>query len=153
MADHFIPSPDPDHNEHPGSRLRLMVVDDHQDGADSLSILLQLFGATVEVAYSTPAALERLPHFIPDAIFLDIGMPNMSGTEVAQLIRRQDQNKNLILVALTGWTGNDIREESMSAGFDHHYTKPMNLCELEQILHKITSGDVSTSNTSVRAKE
>jgi CheY-like chemotaxis protein len=80
-------------------------------------------------------------------------MPNMSGTEVAQLIRRQDQNKNLILVALTGWTGNDIREESMSAGFDHHYTKPMNLCELEQILHKITSGDVSTSNTSVRAKE
>ncbi len=153
MADHFIPSPGPDQSENTGSRLRLMVVDDHQDGADSLSTLLQLFGATVEVAYSTPAALERLPYFMPDAIFLDIGMPNMSGTEVAQLIRRQDQNKNLLLIALTGWTGDDIREESMSAGFDHHYIKPMNLCELEQLLDEITLSDVSRTHTSVGAKE
>ncbi|MFN5746837.1 MAG: response regulator, partial [Methylococcaceae bacterium] len=132
-----IPPSDLDQSGNQRNRLRLMVVDDHQDGADSLSTLLQLFGATVEVAYSTPLALERLPHFMPDAIFLDIGMPDISGTEVAQLIRRQDQNKNLLLVALTGWTGNDIREESKSAGFDHHYTKPINLCELEQLLHKI----------------
>lgn len=148
MPDHSIPPADPDQSENHGSRLRLMVVDDHHDGADSLSTLLQLFGATVEVAYSTPVALERLPHFVPDAMFLDIGMPDMSGTEVAQFIRRQDQNKNLLLVALTGWTGDDIREESMSAGFDHHYTKPMNLCELEQLLHKIKASYTSTTKAS-----
>jgi two-component system OmpR family response regulator len=148
MSDHSAPISDPDQNENPGSRLRLMVVDDHQDGADSLSTLLKLFGATVEVAYSTSAALERLPYFMPDAMFLDIGMPNMSGTEVAQRLRSQDQNKNLLLVALTGWTGDDIREASVSAGFDHHYTKPMSLWEIEQLLHKISLSEVPKNHES-----
>lgn len=104
---------------------RVLLVDDHQDSAESLALLLQLKGYEVAVAGDGPGALETAARFHPHIVLLDIGMPGMDGYETARLLRQQPAGETLLLVALTGWGRDHDLQRSREAGFDHHVVKPI----------------------------
>jgi PAS domain S-box-containing protein len=113
---------------------RILIVDDNVDGAKSMAIFTELLGHTVEVAYNGSEALEKFSTFRPDIVFLDIGLPGMSGFEVAQAIRQLPQAINTKLIALTGWGSEDTKRSARSVGFDEHLTKPVELTDIEAML-------------------
>jgi two-component system CheB/CheR fusion protein len=114
--------------------LKVLLVDDNRDSADSLATLLQLHGHTTRVAYDGLLALDAAEAFQPDTILLDIGLPNLSGYEVARLIRARAWGQRVKLIALTGWGQKEARVESEEAGFDAHLVKPVDLEELLSVL-------------------
>jgi CheY-like chemotaxis protein len=117
--------------------LRVLVVDDNRDAAETLSALLDVMGHAAPVANDGHQALRMMHSFRPQVVFLDLGMPGMSGYEVAQAIRREPQYDNVTLVALTGWGGELDREKSANAGFDLHLTKPATIAAIEQVLGRV----------------
>jgi len=116
------------------SPLRVLVVDDNADAADSLVALLDALGHTTWVARDGPAGLHRALDVQPDLVLLDIGLPGMSGYEVARAIRRNQGVRQIVLIALTGWGAQSDQQQSHEAGFDQHLTKPVSLEALEQAL-------------------
>jgi two-component system CheB/CheR fusion protein len=106
---------------------RILVVDDNQDAADTLAMLLEMDGAQVRAVYDGPAALAALPGLRPDVVLLDLGMPEMDGIEVARRIRADRDWTGVRIVALTGWGQESDRERTREAGFDFHLTKPVDL--------------------------
>jgi PAS domain S-box-containing protein len=115
-------------------RLRVLVVDDNQDAAESLVALLDILGHAAFVAHDGPQGLRMASEMAPDLVLLDIGLPGMSGYDVARAIRRSDQLPRMVLIALTGWGGQSDQQASQEAGFDQHLTKPVSLEALEQAL-------------------
>jgi signal transduction histidine kinase len=113
---------------------RVLVVDDNHDAAESLAILLKVMGAQVEVVHDGPAAIAAVAVQRPAIVFLDIGMPQMSGYDVAREIRRGQGARAPVLVALTGWGQQKDREHSRAAGFDHHLVKPAEKEALRRLL-------------------
>jgi PAS domain S-box-containing protein len=113
---------------------RVLIVDDNVDGAASLSMFTELLGHTAEVAHNGPQALEKIESFRPDVVFLDIGLPGMSGFEVARLLRNTPQALHAKLVALTGWGSEETKRQAQEVGFSAHLTKPVDLSDIEQIL-------------------
>jgi CheY-like chemotaxis protein len=113
---------------------RVLVVDDNQDAADSLALLLRLAGQDVRVAYDGHVALAVVAEFRPALAFLDIGMPGMDGYELADRLRRVADLRGLTLVALTGWGQEEDRRRSRAAGFDLHLTKPVEPAALRAVL-------------------
>lgn len=111
---------------------RVMVVDDNRDAADTLSTALQHAGHRALAAYGGPAALTAAREFRPEAVLLDLGMPGMSGFEVANELRKS--SPDLLIVALTGWGQPKDRIATSQAGFDHHLTKPVSLDVVLQLL-------------------
>ncbi len=107
--------------------VRVLVVDDNRDAAETLSALLELLGHSAQVANDGPAALAAVLDFRPQVVFLDIGMPGMNGYDVARAIRDDRRFDQPLLVALTGWGGDSDRERTSAAGFDLHLTKPVDL--------------------------
>jgi CheY-like chemotaxis protein len=105
--------------------LRLLVVDDNVDSADSLAVLLEMNGHELEVANSGAEALEKAQHIRFDMIFLDLGMPEMDGIETAKRLRLLPNGNEIFLVALTGWGQEKDRERTRAAGFDWHLVKPV----------------------------
>jgi PAS domain S-box-containing protein len=120
---------------------RLLVVDDNQDAAVSLAMLLRLQGHEVRVAHSGPAALEAVKDYAPDVVFLDIGMPGMDGYEVARRLRRQPGLEKVVLAALTGWGQQEDRRRTAEAGFDHHLVKPPEPKVVESLLADLKPPD------------
>ncbi|HEX4488775.1 MAG TPA: response regulator, partial [Terriglobales bacterium] len=118
---------------------RLLVVDDNKDAANTLAMLLRLQGHEVQVAFSGVAALEIAKAFHPHLVFLDIGMPDMDGYEVARRLRNETWGRNSVLVALTGWGQHDDRRRSAEAGFNHHLVKPPEFSSLSEILTNLNS--------------
>jgi PAS domain S-box-containing protein len=118
----------------PLPRRSVLVVDDNQDAADSLAILLRLAGQDVRSAYDGPAALAQARDFQPAVVFLDIGMPGMDGYEVARRLRQLPGLGGVLLVALTGWAQEEDRRRSTEAGFDHHLVKPVEPDALQTLL-------------------
>jgi signal transduction histidine kinase len=116
---------------------RVLVVDDNVDAAHSLALVLRIMGLTTKVASSGPAALELLPQFKPELVFLDIGMPGMDGHAVARAIRAMPEWSGLTLVAMTGWGQDEDRRRSQQAGFNHHLIKPVDVRALEAFLRKL----------------
>jgi CheY-like chemotaxis protein len=116
---------------------RVLIVDDNRDAAESLAMLLGLMGLTTRVANGGHAALEALPAFKPSLVFLDIGMPDMDGHEVARHVRALPEWQHLILVAMTGWGQDEDRRRSHAAGFDHHLIKPVDIRALEALLRSL----------------
>jgi CheY-like chemotaxis protein len=112
--------------------LRVLVVDDNLDAADSLVALLGLMGHTTQVAHDGHDAYRQAREFVPDLVFLDIGLPGMDGHEVARAIRATPGLEQVVLVALTGWGAQGDLSRSQEAGFDQHLTKPVSLGALEQ---------------------
>lgn len=113
---------------------RILVVDDNADAADSLAMLLELQGHQPRVEYSASAALVAAEAFGPEAIFCDLGMPGMGGHEFAARLRRNRRFAATLLVAVTGWGGEEDQRRSRAAGFDAHLTKPVELEAVEQVL-------------------
>ena len=116
---------------------RILVVDDNVDGAETIAMLLTLFGHTVKTVHNGPDALEAAHSFQPGVMFLDIGLPGMSGYEVAQQLRSDSNMNGLILVALTGWGSEEDRQRAQSVGFDYHLTKPVGMEKLQSLLFEI----------------
>ncbi|MFZ0501983.1 MAG: response regulator [Steroidobacteraceae bacterium] len=107
------------------AKRRLLVVDDNRDAAESMSMLLQMWGHEVAFAFDGPSALETAERWQPEAVFLDIGLPGMDGYEVAERLRELPLAKNAVLIALTGYGHDDDRLRSRRAGIDHHLVKPV----------------------------
>jgi CheY-like chemotaxis protein len=117
---------------------RILVVDDNQDSAESLTILLSLAGNETQTAFDGLEAMESAATFKPEVILLDIGLPKLNGYEVARKIREQPWGKKMALVALTGWGQEQDRCRSREAGFDHHLTKPIDLDSFKKLLTSLS---------------
>ena len=113
------------------------MVDDNADAADTLSMLLGLLGAEVEIARDGPGALAMHDAFRPDVVLLDIGLPGMDGLEVARRIRARQDRDQVLLIALTGWGQEDDLRRSREAGMDHHLVKPVSFDTLERLLRSL----------------
>jgi PAS domain S-box-containing protein len=116
---------------------RILVVDDNTDAAETTSAVLDMLGHETEVANDGNEALQKAQAFLPDVIFLDIGLPGMDGYEVARRLRRIPEVAHVTLVALTGWGGEDDLVQSKNAGFDQHLTKPVKLSTFEHLLSEL----------------
>jgi PAS domain S-box-containing protein len=122
---------------HPAMQLRVLVVDDNVDAAESLAALLDLAGHATRIAHDGDQALLAAHEFRPEVVFLDIGMPGKDGYEVAKALRGRPETQQAVLVALTGWGAKDDRARSRSAGFDHHLTKPAGMAAVEGLLSEM----------------
>jgi signal transduction histidine kinase/CheY-like chemotaxis protein len=115
-------------------RRRILIADDNRDAAASLAMLLELQGHEVRVAHLGRTALSLAQAYRPDTAVLDIGMPDLSGYEVARLLRQEPWAENMYLIALTGWGQDADRRQAMDAGFDQHMVKPVDSDALGALL-------------------
>ena len=124
-------------NPMPGAALRILVVDDNRDAADSCASLLELSGHHVQTAYTGRRALELAEAFRPHALLLDIGLPDFNGYELAAKIRALPWGRGVILIAVTGWGQEEDRARALEAGCDHHLTKPIAPETVESLLQSL----------------
>jgi signal transduction histidine kinase/ActR/RegA family two-component response regulator len=113
---------------------RILVADDNRDAAQSLGDLLRMEGHEVAIAFDGQDALDQFDSFAPEVALLDIGMPRRTGNEVASAIRSRPQGRRTLLVAITGWGQAHDRDAARAAGFDVHFTKPVDPQQLLQLL-------------------
>ncbi len=117
--------------------LRVLVVDDNEDGAEMLSRSLEALGYVVRVAHDGPSALRAAAAFAPELALLDIGLPVMDGYEVAERLRQEPGLANILLVAITGYGQESDRQRSRAAGFHAHLVKPVGMSQLKQVLETL----------------
>ena len=117
--------------------LRVLVVDDNVDSAESLSQVMQILGYPVAVAHDGVEAVEMAGAWRPAVALLDIGMPRMSGLEAARAIRELPGGERMWLIALSGWGQREDRRKSKEAGFDHHFVKPVDVEALIELIRKL----------------
>ncbi|MGH8252393.1 MAG: ATP-binding protein, partial [Steroidobacteraceae bacterium] len=117
-----------------GPRRRFLVVDDNEDSAASLAMLLTIDGHEVRTAHDGAAAVEAVESFQPDVVLLDIGLPRLNGYEACQRIRGRPSGPDIVIIALTGWGQDEDRRKSKEAGFDHHMIKPVDYDALKKWL-------------------
>jgi signal transduction histidine kinase/ActR/RegA family two-component response regulator len=120
--------------------LRVMIVDDNADAADMLSMFLEAAGHTVYIEHRARTALDRARTVQPDVCLLDIGLPDMDGNALAQQLRALPGMSNAVLVAVTGYGQPQDRENAFSAGFHHHFVKPVEMKKLACLLTHIVPG-------------
>ncbi len=132
------PSTSKETAEPTGPSLRVLVVDDSVDTAQTLAMLLEMSGHDVRTAHTGPNALEATLDYRPNVVLLDIGLPGLNGYEVAKRIRQQPVLHNILLVAMTGYGQETDRQISQETGFDHHLVKPVDFGHVEQILATIS---------------
>lgn len=116
-----------------GRILRVLVVDDNRDAADSLAMLCRMWGYEVQSAYNG-SAIRMVPIFKPDVIVLDIAMPKMDGNKMAREVREQDCYRETLIIAVTGYHDDAHRLLSKQAGIDHYLIKPVDPTVLEKLL-------------------
>jgi CheY-like chemotaxis protein len=114
------------------AKLRILLVDDNVDAAESLGLLLQIRGHEVRTAPDGVAGLEVAASFRPDVALLDLGMPKLNGYDLARRLRGEAWGKGMVLIALTGWGQEDDRRRTQEAGFDHHLVKPVDPDALQE---------------------
>ena len=114
--------------------LRVLVVDDDSDAADSLMMLLEAFGHQVRVARDGPTALELACADVPEVMLVDIGLSGMDGCELTRRVRRTPELRCVVLVAFTGYGRDEDRQRTLGAGFDLHLTKPVDPASLRELL-------------------
>jgi CheY-like chemotaxis protein len=114
----------------------VLIADDNADAADSLAMLLRLEGHEVTVVASGHQALAAVSELQPEFALLDIGMPDMDGYEVARRLRQIPLRSRLTLVAVTGWGREGDKTRATEAGFDYHFTKPIEPDELFELLRR-----------------
>jgi PAS domain S-box-containing protein len=122
-----------------GASRRVLIADDNQDAAETLAMLLQIEGHQVHVVHDGRAAVSAFVDFNPDVALLDIGMPELSGYEVAKRVREDLQKQNVTLIALTGWGQDRDKAQALAAGFNHHFTKPVEPARLTEILRSLAT--------------
>jgi signal transduction histidine kinase/DNA-binding response OmpR family regulator len=116
------------------AQLQVLVVDDNTDAAESLGVLLDIEGHAAHIAHTGAEALQLAQERELDVVFLDIGLPDMTGYDVAKRMRLLPNMQKTLLVALTGWGTQDDRQRTREAGFDRHLTKPAELPAVEELL-------------------
>jgi PAS domain S-box-containing protein len=121
-------------NQPVGGPRRILVVDDNVDAAMTISALLKAWGHDVATVFNGIAALDEVQTFRPEIVLLDIGLPGMSGYQVAEHLRNSESGRKLVLAALTGYGQEGDRDRAFKAGFDFHMTKPPDPVKLESIL-------------------
>jgi PAS domain S-box-containing protein len=119
-----------------GLALRILVVDDNEDAAASLALLLQILGGEVRTAHDGLEAVAAAAEIQPDVVLLDIGLPKMDGYDAARAMRRQAWAEKALLIAVTGWGQAADRDRCFAAGFDHHLVKPLDTAVLMQLLRE-----------------
>jgi len=119
---------------------RVLIVDDNVDAAETLAMFLEMSGNLARISHDGPDALAVAAEFQPEVVFLDIGLPGISGYEVAQQLRRQ-MVVPALLVAVTGWGTAEDKKRAADAGFDFHLTKPVDLAAIEGLLAKAGGND------------
>ncbi len=117
----------------PSSR-KVLIADDNRDAAESLAVLLRMDGHEVTIAYDGPQALAMLVQGRPEVALLDIGMPGLNGYEVAKRVRHGPLGQGITLIAVTGWGQDRDKAQARAAGFDHHFTKPVDPGRLSELL-------------------
>ena len=118
---------------------RVLVVDDNRDAATTLAMLLELAGHSTRVAHDGQRALATAEVFEADVGVLDIGMPGMSGLDLARRLRASPEHRGTVLIALTGWGQPADRRATALAGFDRHLVKPVNPDELLRVIDDLTA--------------
>jgi CheY-like chemotaxis protein len=118
----------------PSSAHRILVVDDNNDGAKSLALLLQAMGHDARTVHDGLEAVEAAAEFRPEVVLLDIGLPRLNGYEVARRIRAQPWSASMVLIAQTGWGQEEDQRRSKEAGFNFHLVKPVDPTDLEKLL-------------------
>jgi CheY-like chemotaxis protein len=113
---------------------RIVVADDNEDSAQSFAMLLSFSGHEVRIAHDGEQALVAVRDFRPDVAFLDIGMPRLSGYEVAEAVRAEPWGRDVKLIAVTGWGQADDKVRARSAGFDQHLVKPIDPSDVDRLL-------------------
>jgi PAS domain S-box-containing protein len=120
--------------------LKILVVDDNRDAADTCAMLLEASGHHVQTAYTGRQALELARTFRPHALLLDIGLPDINGYQLAQLVRANPWGRSAVLVAITGWGQEQDRLRAVEAGFDQHLVKPISAETVESLLQSLARG-------------
>jgi signal transduction histidine kinase len=118
---------------------RVLVADDNVDAAQALAIRLRRAGSEVEIAYDGVQAVEVAARFLPTVALLDIGMPKLDGYGAARRIREQPWGRTMVLIALTGWGQQEVRDRTQEAGFDAHLVKPADFPALLRLLAELSS--------------
>jgi CheY-like chemotaxis protein len=121
----------------PGAGLKILVVDDSRDAADTFAILLELSGHHVQTAYTGQRGLELAETFRPHVLLLDIGIPDLDGYQLAKKIRASPWGRGTILIAVTGWGQEEDRRRAFEAGFNHHLTKPIAAETVESLIQSL----------------
>lgn len=124
----------PAETNHDGHHLRVLVVEDNRDSAESLRMLLELYGYEVTVAYSGPEGVKAAEEWHPNVVLCDIGLPGLDGYAVARQLRRNPATAKTRIIAVTGYGADDDRYRSREAGFDRHMVKPVDPEALHQAL-------------------
>jgi two-component system, OmpR family, response regulator len=119
---------------------RVLLVDDSVDAAEAMSMLLETLGHEVRVVHDGPSALAIVDDFAPEVVILDIGLPGMSGFDVARELRMRAVTKTALLIALTGYGADSDKQEARDAGFDHHLVKPVSFTAIETVIAASFSG-------------
>jgi CheY-like chemotaxis protein len=122
-----------------GRRRRALVIDDNRDAADTLSMMLELLGLEVWRLYDPAQFDATFAEFVPDVVFLDLGMPGRSGYDIAATVRGAAGRSDVLLVAVTGWGQPEDRRRTQDAGFDHHLVKPPDLAAIQAICDLLAS--------------
>ncbi|MFM9915067.1 MAG: PAS domain S-box protein, partial [Rhizobacter sp.] len=129
-------SDDGDKNK-PTSGLRILVVDDNRDAAQTLAMLLKLMGNSVHTAHDGEEAVAAAGEYRPHVVLCDIGMPKLNGYEACRQMKAHAWDEKIILIAMTGWGQDDDRRKSAEAGFDHHLVKPVDPQALLKLLTEL----------------
>ncbi len=126
----------PDDSPTSASPRRVLVVDDNQTSALTLTWAMELFGYEVRTCFDGRSAVAVAHDFHPEVVLLDIGMPVMDGYEVCRQLRRDTSLCGTRVVAQTGWGDDETRRRTLEAGFDHHFTKPLDLTVLQALIER-----------------
>jgi CheY-like chemotaxis protein len=125
---------------------RVLLVDDNRDSVETLSMLLRIKGHDAQIAQSGEEAMAAADQYQPHLVVLDLSLPGMDGYEVARQLRRRPYGANLVLVALTGWSGREVQARAAEAGFDFHLLKPVEWPELEEVLEAAPVEELRAEN-------
>ncbi len=126
-------------NQEQGTSRRVLIADDNRDAAETLAMLLQIEGHDVHVVYDGRAAISAFTDFNPEVALIDIGMPELSGYEVARCVRENVGGQAVTLIALTGWGQERDKQQALAAGFNLHFTKPVEPARISKILRSLAS--------------
>ena len=148
------PSVEPRPNMSPAPRGRkVLVVDDNVTSAHSLELLLTLEGHEVQVVHDGPSVLHAVNHHHHEIVLMDIGLPGMSGYDVARQLRQQPELGDLFIVAVTGYAEDEARRLSREAGFDHHLVKPVDPDAILALLASLEWSEQPDPSTPLKSRD
>jgi signal transduction histidine kinase/ActR/RegA family two-component response regulator len=138
-------------------KLRVLIVEDNVDAAEMLDLLISELGHVTTVAHDGGTAISAAKAFVPDVVFMDIGLPVMNGYAVVRALRDLPEFANVHFAAVTGWGQDEDRRKAREAGFDSHFTKPLSPAVLEEVLASVAkrtrSGREAVSTPRTRASD